>query len=301
MAEPGRSNQQPQNEPPDEGRGGSAGVGARCAAPVRRLTRGRRSRAAGQAGSAGAGRLRGGIVERRLRLVALEGDEYPAPRRPADDAPPRRATGSPDWLGDRLGDQGAGGRRGRSGAGSNAEIRVTDARPASRTADRTAGAPAPWATGAGAAYDPPLSMPATGRHGPERAFAGRISRARGSVVESAESPIAPVRRPLEWSSEVRPRRRPVRLTRRGRLVLLALILFTGALVGFLSATPGQAADPPKPAVTAVVQPNDTLWSFAERNLPSWRPQAAITELKRLNDLEGYVIHPGQRLILPSRR
>jgi hypothetical protein len=97
------------------------------------------------------------------------------------------------------------------------------------------------------------------------------------------------------------KRRPVRLTRRGRLVVLGLILLFGAVVGFLGAAPGQAADPPKPAVTAVVQPGDTLWSFAERNLPRWRTTDAIAELRRLNDLEGYVIHPGQRLVLPARR
>jgi hypothetical protein len=101
--------------------------------------------------------------------------------------------------------------------------------------------------------------------------------------------------------ERRPGRRPVRLTRRGRLVVLALVLFTGALVGFLGAAPGQAADPPRPAVTAVVQPGDTLWSFAERNLPGWQPKAGVAELKKLNNLEGYVIHPGQRLALPARR
>jgi len=96
-------------------------------------------------------------------------------------------------------------------------------------------------------------------------------------------------------------RPPVRLTRRGRLVVLALVLLLGAFVGFLAASPGQAADPPRPAVTAVVQPGDTLWSFAERNLPRWRTIDAVAELKRLNHLEGSVIHPGQRLTLPVRR
>lgn len=96
-------------------------------------------------------------------------------------------------------------------------------------------------------------------------------------------------------------RRAVRLTRRGRVVVLGLVLLLGALVGFLAASPGQAADPPKPAVTAVVQPGDTLWSFAERNLPRWHRIDAVAELQRLNHLEGSVIHPGQRLVLPARR
>jgi LysM repeat protein len=54
-------------------------------------------------------------------------------------------------------------------------------------------------------------------------------------------------------------------------------------------------------VTAVVQPGDTLWSFAERNTPHRSPRAAIAEIRQLNNLEGYVIHPGQRLVLPQRR
>jgi hypothetical protein len=96
-------------------------------------------------------------------------------------------------------------------------------------------------------------------------------------------------------------RRPVRLTRRGRVVVLGLVLLLGALFGFLAASPGQAADPPRPAVTAGVQPGDTLWSFAERNLPRWHTIDAVAELQRLNHLEGSVIHPGQRLVLPARR
>jgi LysM repeat protein len=63
--------------------------------------------------------------------------------------------------------------------------------------------------------------------------------------------------------------------------------------------PGQAADPAPPA-TAVVQPGDTLWSFAERNMPHTSPFSAINEIRRINKIDGYVIHPGQRLILPRR-
>jgi LysM repeat protein len=83
--------------------------------------------------------------------------------------------------------------------------------------------------------------------------------------------------------------------------MLGLVLLLGALVGFLAAAPGRAADPARPAVTAVVQPGDTLWSFAERNMPRWRPIDAVAELQRLNGLEGSVIHPGQRLVLPAKR
>jgi hypothetical protein len=264
------------------------------------LTRGRRSRRSRAAGSAG--REIAGIVERHLRLVALEGDNYPAPRRPADDVPRGRVGGGADWLGDRFGGDSAnggeadGGRSGRAGSGPRVDVRVTDARPASRIADRAAGAPAPWADPTEGAVEPPgrAARPERGASTArlERRLSGPEGREGREAHEGHESEFEP-----EWRLE----RRPVRLTRRGRLVVLALVLVVGALVGFLGAAPGQAADPPAPVVTAVVEPGDTLWSFSERNLPNWQPRAGVAELKRLNDLEGYVIHPGQRLALPARR
>jgi hypothetical protein len=51
----------------------------------------------------------------------------------------------------------------------------------------------------------------------------------------------------------------------------------------------------------VVQPGDTLWSFAERNLPRWRTIDAVAELKRVNPPRRVSDPPGQRLTLPARR
>lgn len=102
----------------------------------------------------------------------------------------------------------------------------------------------------------------------------------------------------------RPRRR-VRLTRRGRAVLLGLCLLIGVLVAGIGAPASQAADPAgagggEPAV-AVVRPGDTLWSVAARHVPSRDPYGMIEEIRRLNDLPGHTIHPGQELILPEQR
>jgi LysM repeat protein len=63
----------------------------------------------------------------------------------------------------------------------------------------------------------------------------------------------------------------------------------------------RADDPPGATPTAVVQPGDTLWSVAERHLPSRDPFGMIEEIRRLNDLEDYTVHAGQRLTLPRRR
>ena len=97
-------------------------------------------------------------------------------------------------------------------------------------------------------------------------------------------------------------RRPgVRLTRRGRAVLVLLTLLLAGL-GVVSAAPaGRAADPVGPAPTMVVKPGDTLWSIASRYAPGRDPFAAIDEIRRLNGLSGYTVPAGMRLTLPRRR
>ena len=92
----------------------------------------------------------------------------------------------------------------------------------------------------------------------------------------------------------------LRLTHRGRMVVLALLLAVCGVVAVWLAPAGRAADPVPPPVTAVVQPGDTLWSFVERNIPSNDAFGAINDVRRLNRLESYTIQPGQRLLLPRR-
>ncbi|GAA1855223.1 hypothetical protein GCM10009687_22610 [Asanoa iriomotensis] len=99
----------------------------------------------------------------------------------------------------------------------------------------------------------------------------------------------PVRRP-------RPR---LRLTRRGRLVLVVLfLLVVGGLAAVLSPA-SRAADPAGPPAIAVVQPGDTLWSVAARHRPSNSPFEVIAEIRRLNHLDSFTIFAGQKLILPG--
>jgi hypothetical protein len=97
---------------------------------------------------------------------------------------------------------------------------------------------------------------------------------------------------------------PVRLTRRGRIVVLATLLMLAVGLVALVGAPGQAADPANradPAPTTVVAPGDTLWSVAERCVPGRDRFRAIDEIRRLNGIRDYTIHPGQRLILPRTR
>lgn len=93
---------------------------------------------------------------------------------------------------------------------------------------------------------------------------------------------------------------PLRLTRRGRIVVLAFFVMMAVVASaVLFATASRANDPDVgPAPTVVVQPHDTLWSIATRTTPRRDPYAAVADLQRLNHLSGYVVHPGETLVLP---
>lgn len=93
----------------------------------------------------------------------------------------------------------------------------------------------------------------------------------------------------------------LRLTRRGRIVVVGLLVLLVMSVIAVLAPASRAADPPGPARTAVVLPGDTLWSIAERHAPGRDPFAAVEEIRHLNGLDGYVVHAGQRVTVPSGR
>ena len=93
----------------------------------------------------------------------------------------------------------------------------------------------------------------------------------------------------------------VRLTRRGRAVLIALALLLAAIAVLFTAPASQAADPARPAPTVVVRSGDTLWSIATRYAPGADPFVTIDEIRRLNGLSGYMVPVGVRLTLPRHR
>lgn len=195
--------------------------------------------------------------------------------------------------------------------------------PASR------GLPVPWAVGRRAASGP-RSRGVTGCRGaasrrPVRAHWRRQSPAAptaGSPGVARPKVAAPPAESVRAAGSVRPddvwlaavagdgavrpagftgsrrRRRGVRLTRRGRLVLLALFVALTALTAVLVASASRAADPEGPHPAAVVRPGDTLWSVAQRHVPSRDPFGVIEEIRRLNGLPDYTVQPGQELLLP---
>ncbi len=101
-----------------------------------------------------------------------------------------------------------------------------------------------------------------------------------------------------------PARRPaaLRLTRRGRLVMvvlfLAALLAGGVLFGSTSTRATGEAGAPRDYQYLVVQPGQTLWGIAKAVAPQDDPRATIEAIRRLNALPDAGIEAGQRIALP---
>jgi hypothetical protein len=95
----------------------------------------------------------------------------------------------------------------------------------------------------------------------------------------------------------------VRLTRRGRRVRGVLVsTFLAGVLGVLpvlAPTAGVASQDRSAGRSHVmVKPGESLWAVAVRHAPTRDPSVTVEEIRRLNRLPGYVVHPGQRLRLP---
>lgn len=102
---------------------------------------------------------------------------------------------------------------------------------------------------------------------------------------------------------------PLRLTRRGRIVLvgLPLILLAAVLItlaGFLN-SPAKAADSASelsvtPAVSVTVQPGESLWGIAGSVAPERDTRDVVADIVQLNNLDGATVMPGQQIFVPSK-
>ena len=100
---------------------------------------------------------------------------------------------------------------------------------------------------------------------------------------------------------------PLRLTRRGRivligipLVLLAALLFS--LAGFFN-SPAKASDSAAditttPTVTVTVQPGESLWGIAASVAPKRDARDVVADIVQLNNLPAGTVFPGQELFVP---
>jgi hypothetical protein len=100
---------------------------------------------------------------------------------------------------------------------------------------------------------------------------------------------------------------PLRLTRRGRVVVLTFFVLLASLASAVLWTTASRADEPAagpaagPPPTVVVQPDDTLWSIAERTSPGRNPRAVIAEIYRLNAMHDSSVYAGDALVVPRER
>jgi nucleoid-associated protein YgaU len=121
-----------------------------------------------------------------------------------------------------------------------------------------------------------LTDPADGRPGSAAPAGTRAAPGRSSAAESV----------------------PLRLTARGRAVLLivaaviGLAVVTSAWFGASASTPPARSTEP---AQVVVHNGDTLWSIATRIGPGRDPRAVVDQLVRVNHLDTPALVPGQVL------
>ena len=95
----------------------------------------------------------------------------------------------------------------------------------------------------------------------------------------------------------------VRLTRRGRVVIVFATLVLLVVAGFtLGRASSQAAGPAahRPLPTVTVAPGETLWQIAARVDPSADRRALVDQIEALNHLHDARVIAGQQLKLPRR-
>ncbi|WP_411709953.1 LysM peptidoglycan-binding domain-containing protein [Arthrobacter sp. B10-11] len=101
---------------------------------------------------------------------------------------------------------------------------------------------------------------------------------------------------------------PLRLTRRGRIVLVGvpLILVSVLLISLagLLNSPAKAADSASelsltPTVSVTVQPGQSLWEIAGTVSPERDTRDVVADIVQLNNLDGGRVMPGQQIFVPS--
>jgi hypothetical protein len=93
----------------------------------------------------------------------------------------------------------------------------------------------------------------------------------------------------------------LRITRRGRLVLSALVATPVLAMSLLLASPGALAESTPVANDfeyMTVLSGDTLWTIAQEVNPSGDPRDVVAEIMTLNGLSSASLTPGQEIAIP---
>jgi hypothetical protein len=98
---------------------------------------------------------------------------------------------------------------------------------------------------------------------------------------------------------------PLRLTRRGRIVVAVAAALLVTIISLLAAGVAQATNhgpSPRAArqnlVQVVVRPGQTLWSVAESADPDRDTRVVVRQIVDLNSLSGPTVQAGQQLWVP---
>jgi LysM domain len=141
--------------------------------------------------------------------------------------------------------------------------------------------------------------------------AGGAGKPRSSSIASSRLGAAPpvvVRGTVLTRRQASGSRAPVRLTRRGRAVVVCLLV-TGLTIGALlisllasggaqATNHGQARAGYQGMRQIVVRPGQTLWSIASAAEPSADTRVVVQEIMSANALAGGLISAGQLLWIP---
>src|SRR6266487_3037213 len=131
---------------------------------------------------------------------------------------------------------------------------------------------------------------------------------RGALIPWRDTPAAPAAQAAPAARSGRPRDTPVaplRLTRRGRVVVAMAAALLVTVVSLLLAGVAQATnDGPSPRaarenlVQVIVRPGQSLWSVAESADPDQDTRAVLQQIIDLNSLNGDTVFAGQQLWVP---
>lgn len=98
---------------------------------------------------------------------------------------------------------------------------------------------------------------------------------------------------------------PLRLTRRGRAVVAALLLLLALAALALLRAPATAstATPGAPPVAerVTVRPGETLWQIAARAVPGVDPRDTVARIEDMNGLSSSAVQAGRVLFVPAGR
>jgi len=132
------------------------------------------------------------------------------------------------------------------------------------------------------------------------AVRGGATCAQRIPVASSRPAAAPAAPRAVVAHRAAPKPARLRLTRRGRVVLVvlpAVLALSSAFVGV--SAPFAQADTAGARASVVVADGDTLWTIAERLAPAADPRDTVAQLERANGLSGAQVAAGARLVIPE--